>query len=114
LHKTQKDIENNPQENKEWNQNMGYIPHMGHKIKTITKLFKDANINIANKTHNTTEHILWPKLPPYNIYNSGIYQLSCLECPKQYTGQTGRRNTTRNMSIPKEVNNPTLDNPDKY
>jgi hypothetical protein len=60
---------------------------VGHEIKTISKLFKDANINIAYKTCNTIEHILQPKLSTTtnnNIYNnSGIYQLNCLECPKK-------------------------------
>jgi hypothetical protein len=36
--------------------------YVGREIRTITKLFKDANINTAYKTHNTIEHILWSKL----------------------------------------------------
>jgi hypothetical protein len=66
-------------------------------MKTITKLFKDANINIAYKKQNTIEHILQPKLSTTdNIYNnSGIYQLNCLECPKKYIGRTGSTFKTR-------------------
>jgi hypothetical protein len=93
--KTIKDID--PQEkhdNKKW----AIFTYAGREIKTITKLFKDANINIAYKTQNTVEHILRPKLSTTtdNIYNnSGIYQLNCLECPKNYIGQTGRTFKTR-------------------
>jgi hypothetical protein len=61
------------------------------EIKTTTKLFKDKNINIAYKTCNTIEHILLPKTPKKieNIfYNSSIYQLNCLVCPKKYIAQT--------------------------
>jgi hypothetical protein len=30
-----------------------------------------------------------------SLNNSGIYQLNCLECPKKYIGQTGRKFKTR-------------------
>jgi transposase-like protein len=66
--------------------------------KKVTKVLKDANINIAFKTQNTIEHILQPKLSTAteNIYNnSGICQLKCLDCPKKYIGQTGRTFKTR-------------------
>jgi hypothetical protein len=72
--------------------------YVERQIKTITNLFKYANINIAYKTHNTIEHILRPKLSTTtdNIYNNiGIYQLICLEYPKNYIGQTGRTFKTR-------------------
>jgi transposase-like protein len=61
-------------------------------------VLKDANINIAYKTQNTTEHILRPKLSTAteNIYNkSDIYQLKCLDCPRKYIGQTGKTFKTR-------------------
>jgi hypothetical protein len=80
--KTTKDID--LQEKHDNNKNWVIFTYTGREIKTITKLFKDANINIAYKTQNTTEHVLRPKLSTTtdNIYNnSGIYQLNCLECP---------------------------------
>jgi hypothetical protein len=54
---TIKDID--PQE--KHNKKRTTFTYAGREIKTITKLFKDANINIAYKTQNTMEHILRPK-----------------------------------------------------
>jgi hypothetical protein len=87
-------LENKEHDNKKW----AIFTDTGCEITTITTLFKDANINIALLTHNTIEHILLPKLSTTTdsiCNNSGIYQLNCLECPKEYTGQTGRTFNTR-------------------
>jgi predicted transcriptional regulator len=97
-HKTYKKHRNQEPSRKKRQQIWAIFTYIGREIKTITKLFKDANINIAYKTHNTIEHILRPKLSTTdNIYNnSGIfYQLNCLECPKKYIGRTGRTFKTR-------------------
>jgi hypothetical protein len=58
--------------------------------KTIIKVLKQANINIASKTSNSVEKVTSTK-PKMDIYdNSGICQLKCHTCPSKYTGQTGR------------------------
>jgi hypothetical protein len=99
LKKPKKDIENkNPQGKKEYNnKKCAIFTYVGREVKTITKLFRNTNINIAYKTHNKIERILLPKLATttdgYN--NSGIYQLNCLEYPKTNIGQTGRTFKTR-------------------
>jgi hypothetical protein len=67
------------------------------EIKTTTKLFKVANINMAYKAQNTREQVLRPKLSTTtdNIYNRGIYQPNCLECLNTCTGKTGRTFKTK-------------------
>jgi hypothetical protein len=58
-----------------------------------TKLFKDTHQNnLQNTEHDTKpekQHTQSEK------YNSGIYQLKCLDCQLKYIGQTGRAFHTR-------------------
>jgi hypothetical protein len=56
--------------------------YSGNYIHTITKLFKNTDINIAFKTTHT--------IGPTNKYDhTRIYKLTCAECHKSYKGQTG-------------------------
>jgi hypothetical protein len=65
--------------------------YIGKETRTITRLFINTNIKIAYKTNNTIQKYLQPQKPNTDIYNnSGIYLLSCNDCPLQYVGQTGR------------------------
>jgi hypothetical protein len=60
------------------------------ETKSITKLFKDQNINIAYSTKNTLGKHLGPKRPKKEAFEKGgVYNIKCQSCPGNYTGQTG-------------------------
>jgi hypothetical protein len=61
-HIQQKPRINNDPKKHDSNTKWATFTHTGREIKNITKVLKDANINIAYKTKNTIEHILQPKL----------------------------------------------------
>jgi hypothetical protein len=65
------------------------------KQEKITKLFKDTQRKIALKTQNTIQNLVkqHPRTDKYN--KSCIYQMKCLDCPRNYIGQTGRAFHTR-------------------
>lgn len=74
-------------ENTKW----ATFTYFGPATRTITKLFRNTNIKIAYKTHNTLKRHLVHKPPETDTYNkSGVYMLKCKECPLKYVGQTGR------------------------
>ena len=62
------------------------------KIRTITNLFKNTNINIAFRTTTTTQQYLKQKkhTPTTEYEKSGIYKIACNTCHKAYVGQTSR------------------------
>jgi hypothetical protein len=62
------------------------------KIRTITNLFKNTNINIAFRTTTTTQQYLKQKkhTPTREYEKSGIYKITCNTCHKAYVGQTSR------------------------
>jgi hypothetical protein len=64
--------------------------YVGKETRFITKLFKNTNVKVRFATINTIERRLATKLgTDQNKYDkSGIYQLSCPNCKKKYTGQT--------------------------
>jgi hypothetical protein len=64
------------------------------EARKITKLMKDRKIGIAFRTRNSTKHV---KILLRNIKMSEIAtnQMKCLDCPLKYTGQTGRKFSTR-------------------
>jgi hypothetical protein len=65
-------------------------------VRTITKLFRNTNVKVAYRTTNTIKNLLKPKITIKDIYDqSGVYQLSCNDCPLKYIGQTGRTFNTR-------------------
>ena len=49
-----------------------------------SELFKDTNIKVSFTTDNTIGKRLTTK------HKNGVYQLTCPNCEKKYTGQTGR------------------------
>jgi hypothetical protein len=70
--------------------------YSGNEVRTITKLFRNANVTIAYKINNTIKNHLKPRLPKTDMYNQcGVYQLKCNDCPLKYIGQTGRTFKTR-------------------
>lgn len=66
--------------------------YVGSETRTITKVFKNTNINIALSVNNTLGKQLATKQQQtkQKYDQCGIYQLTCPTCNKKYTGQTGR------------------------
>jgi hypothetical protein len=56
-------------------------------------LFKNTDINIAFKASHTIYQQLAQKADNRNP--SGIYEIKCITCSKNYIGQSGRHITTR-------------------
>ena len=58
----------------------------------ITNLFRNTNIKVAFRYHNTIGNLIRPPknhdIPPHNKW--GIYQLTCNNCNLSYVGQTIR------------------------
>jgi hypothetical protein len=70
--------------------------YYGHETQKITRIFKDTRLKIAYRTNNTIRKHLFKKHEILDKYdNSGIYAMKCLDCPRQYIGQTGRPFKTR-------------------
>jgi len=80
-------------ENKKW----ATFTYHSSKIRKITNLSKQTNINIAFKSTNTIQQQTDPKNYNNTQYydKSGIYNLSCKMCNKAYIGQTSRCLTRR-------------------
>jgi hypothetical protein len=78
----------NDNSNKKW----ATFTYHSPKIRKITNLFKQTNINIAFRSVNTIrQHTRSNKLDIAHDYNSsGIYKLTCRSCNKAYVGQTSR------------------------
>src|SRR5215475_13756238 len=66
--------------------------YVGKETRLITKLFKNTNIKVTFTSDNTIENRLTTKHKnDQNMYDkNGVYQLTCPDCEKKYTGQTGR------------------------
>jgi hypothetical protein len=66
--------------------------YVGRKTRFITKLFKNSGINIAFTTKlNIGKLLTYTQDNHHNKYDeSGVYQLTCLDCNRKYIGQTGR------------------------
>jgi hypothetical protein len=64
--------------------------YSSREVRQITKIFKDAQLNIASRTQNTIENILRHNTKTEKYDNSGVYQMKCLNCPLRYIGQTVR------------------------
>jgi hypothetical protein len=77
------------------------------KIRAITNLFKNTNINIAFKPATTTEKYLRQKtLHTTPVYDrSGVYTISCKTCQKTYVGQTSRMLRTRHQEHIRYIRN---------
>ena len=76
-------------------------------IRRITNLFRDTNLKIAFRPHNTTQQQLTKK--KVNTNPSGIYRLQCNTCKDVYVGQSGRDINTRYKEHIRYIrtNNPT-------
>jgi transposase-like protein len=70
---------------------MGKIHIYGGETRFITKLFKKSGLHIAFTTkHNIDKLLTYSNNKRQNKYEgSGVYQSACLDCNKNYTGQTG-------------------------
>jgi len=62
-------------------------------VRKVTNLFKNTDIRIAFKTNNTIYQQLAQKVENRNP--SGIYEIKCNTCSKNYVGQSGRPITIR-------------------
>jgi hypothetical protein len=65
----------------------------GKETCRIATIFKNTNLGISYKTDHLLGHILNCRsaiLSENKCHCSGVYQLTCKECGKIYTGQTGR------------------------
>jgi hypothetical protein len=63
--------------------------YTGKEVRTITKLFKHTNLNIAFTTRNTIGRLLSqdPHTREHNLYHrSGVYQLTCPTYKVKYIG----------------------------
>jgi len=67
------------------------------KIRKITNLLKNTNIDIAFKTTTTLHHLIKPIAPTrlQEHEKSGIYKIKCNTCHKAYVGQTSRNLKSR-------------------
>jgi len=65
---------------------------MGRETRYITKLFKPFDIGISFFTRNNINTLLRENNDNQDSKydKNGVYQLTCTECKKKYTGQTGR------------------------
>jgi hypothetical protein len=64
--------------------------YLGRETRIITKIFQKAGIKIAYYTkHNIRDLLSQPPNQPTQYENSGVYQLTCLDCDKIYVGQIG-------------------------
>jgi hypothetical protein len=73
------------------------LTYICRETRFITKVFRNTPVRIAYTTRNTIQQLLSiPTTPSNDKYNkSGIYQLTCPDCSKKYTGQTDRTFSTR-------------------
>jgi hypothetical protein len=83
----------NPAPNTKW----AHFTYFGKETRYITKLFHHTPIKVAYTTKNTLQKLLFtPTTPVPDKYSrSGVYKLTCPDCKKIYTGQTGRPFSTR-------------------
>jgi hypothetical protein len=57
-------------------------------MRKVTNLFKNTNINITFRANNTIYQQLAQKTDSMNP--SGVYEIKCNACSKNYAGQSGR------------------------
>ena len=67
------------------------LTYVGQTSYKIGNFLKKLNVKIAFKTNNTLSKNIKNNKSKTNITDqSGVYQLTCANCPKTYIGQTGR------------------------
>ena len=74
------------------NKNWATFTYISPQIRKVTNIFRNTNIRIAYKCHNTLANLIKPprdhRTPPHNKW--GIYKLTCNTCNLSYVGQTSR------------------------
>jgi len=84
-HKTKHTTPHNSK-NKKW----ATFTYISSQIRMVTNIFRNTNIRIAYKCHNTIANLIKPPrdhhTPPHSKW--GIYQLTCNTCNLLYVGQT--------------------------
>jgi len=67
-------------------------PYIKGASEKIGKLFKQYNIKLSNKSSNTLRRQLCKLKDKCDLLQNSevIYQVNCNDCPKTYTGETGR------------------------
>jgi len=95
--KTQMQHKTRPKMIKDKNKRWATLTYYSLKIRKLTNLFGQTNINTEFKSTNTIQHCIKPRKQDDNQkYNtSGIYKLTCKTCNKSYIGQTSRNLTQR-------------------
>jgi hypothetical protein len=89
-------------ENKKW----ATFTYVGKETRHITKLFKNTNIKTTFKTTNNLKKNLIPnKITSDKYEKPGVYKLQCMDCHRQYIGQTGRNFKTRYKEHIREIRN---------
>jgi hypothetical protein len=73
------------------------LTYFGPYIRSISNLFKQANLQVTYKTTNRIAKLLrtQPRHNKNDYENSGIYSLTCATCHLTYIEQTGRNLKTR-------------------
>lgn len=72
------------------------ITYIGKVSDKICKILKSNGVNVAFKTNNTLQSMLFNgKDKVEKGKKSGVYKLACGDCNKVYVGQTGRSFNTR-------------------
>jgi hypothetical protein len=90
------------QKQKKW----ASFTYVGKETKSITKPFKDFNVNISYRTRKIIGNFLNPHKSRNNLYEeSGVYELKCQSCPGSYIGQTGWNFMTRYKEHIKDIRN---------
>ena len=86
--KNKKDTNKTTKKRKWW----AKFTYAGKETRLITKLLNNTNIKVTFTTDNTIEKRLTTKhKTDQNMYDKNrVYQLTCPNCEKKYTGQTGR------------------------
>jgi hypothetical protein len=84
--------------------------YFGPYIRSISNLFKQANIEVTYRTTNRIAKLLrtQPRHNKNDNENSGIYTLRCATCHLTYIGQTGSNLKTRYSEHARHIrsNNP--------
>jgi hypothetical protein len=60
---------------------------------------------IQNHKHPKKKHIFSKRIITDKYENPGIYKLRCMDCPRQYVGQTGRHFKTRYKEHIRDIRN---------
>lgn len=67
------------------------MTYLGHTSIKIKKSLNKQNIIVAFRTNNSlSKYILNNKQKINKLSHSGVYELSCKNCPKKYVGRTCR------------------------